>query len=356
MAQVQYPHDRFCKEVMGQPDIAAEFLSLYLPAQLVALANFNDITPVKGSFVTVELQEYFSDLLFRVRLRTGAEIYVYILLEHKSDPDKWVAFQLFSYLPPLLEKIRGKSKNLPLILPVVFYHGNRPWNIADNLGALFETPGELAAFRPYLPELRYYLCDLARYRDEDLTGRPHLQAILRVFKHAQQDDLNQQLAPIFALFKESNLPPARIFDLLKVSVVYLTHGTKANPKELEEAFTMNWGEYSTDPSELTGTFLDKWILAGLEKGEKEGLQKGRQEGLQKGRQEGEQEGRQKGAATVALKLAQRRFSTLSEEAEEQIMALSVSDAEDLGLALLDLQSLPELTAWLQAHQPRERLN
>jgi predicted transposase/invertase (TIGR01784 family) len=336
MAQVQYPHDRFCKEVMGQPDIAAEFLSLYLPAQLVALTDFSDIEPVKGSFVTEELQEYFSDLLFRARLKTGADVYVYILLEHKSDIDKWVAFQLFGYLPLILEKIRGKSKKLPLILPVVFYHGNRPWNIADNLGALFETPGDLAAFRPYLPEFRYHLCDLARYRDEDLTGRPHLQAILRVLKHALQDDLNQQLATIFAMFKESNLPPSRIFDLLKVVVVYLTHGTKADPKELEEAFTMNLGEYSTDPGELTGTFLDKWIIAGQQKGL--------------------QEGEKKGATNLVLKQAQRRFGALPEEAVEQISALAVADAEDLGLALFDLQSLEELAAWLKSRQPSELVN
>ena len=62
------PHDRFFKEVMSEREIIRDFLQNYLPAEMVRLIDLESITAEKDSFVEKELQEYFSDLLFRVRL------------------------------------------------------------------------------------------------------------------------------------------------------------------------------------------------------------------------------------------------------------------------------------------------
>ena len=76
-------------------------------------------------------------------------------------------------------------------------------------------------------------------------------------------------------------------------------------------------------------------------------QEARAEGRQEGWQEGRQEGRQLGEKALVLRQLRRRFGTLTPAQETRIQALSVTDLEALGEALLDFQTAVDLTAWLQ---------
>jgi predicted transposase YdaD len=62
--------------------------------------------------------------------------------------------------------------------------------------------------------------------------------------------------------------------------------------------------------------------------------------------EGREEGRQREVALV-LRQLHRRFGTLTLAQETRIQALSVTELEALGEALLDFQTAADLTAWLQ---------
>ncbi|MGH9802003.1 MAG: Rpn family recombination-promoting nuclease/putative transposase, partial [Blastocatellia bacterium] len=92
------PHDRFFKELFSETEIAVDFVEHYLPQEIVAAIDLTTLEIVKDSFVDEELRQYFSDLLLRVKLKNGGEAFIYILLEHKSTPDEFVALQLFLYL------------------------------------------------------------------------------------------------------------------------------------------------------------------------------------------------------------------------------------------------------------------
>ncbi|MDY6896501.1 MAG: DUF4351 domain-containing protein [Cyanobacteriota bacterium] len=63
-------------------------------------------------------------------------------------------------------------------------------------------------------------------------------------------------------------------------------------------------------------------------------------------QRGEQRGKQKGEATLILRLLTRKFGETSAEVEQKIQALSTTQLEDLGEALLDFSSQNDLTTWL----------
>ena len=66
---------------------------------------------VKDSFIDTRLQEHFSDLLYKVKLRDAkTEAFIFFLFEHKSYPDKWVALQILRYLLELWENEK-KEKN-----------------------------------------------------------------------------------------------------------------------------------------------------------------------------------------------------------------------------------------------------
>ena len=66
-----------------------------------------------------------------------------------------------------------------------------------------------------------------------------------------------------------------------------------------------------------------------------------------GHQVGQEDGRQREAAFLILRQLRRRLGPLAPAQETRIQALPVTDLEALGEALLDFQTVADLTAWLQ---------
>jgi predicted transposase/invertase (TIGR01784 family) len=65
--------------------------------------------------------------------------------------------------------------------------------------------------------------------------------------------------------------------------------------------------------------------------------------------EAKEEGRQEEAANLVLRQLLRRFGELSQEIRVRISNLPLSVIEDLSEALLDFNSLDDLSTWLEAH-------
>lgn len=107
-----------------------------------------------------ELQQYFSDLLFRVSLQTGRDAYVYVLLEHKSYVERFAALQLLRYKVEIWEQAHAEAKaaanpqkrsavrKLPPIFPLIVYHGTRKWQIAQQFADLVEGGESVAVICP----------------------------------------------------------------------------------------------------------------------------------------------------------------------------------------------------------------
>ncbi|MBV8883874.1 MAG: DUF4351 domain-containing protein [Chroococcidiopsidaceae cyanobacterium CP_BM_RX_35] len=66
-------------------------------------------------------------------------------------------------------------------------------------------------------------------------------------------------------------------------------------------------------------------------------------------QEGHQEGRQEGEASLVLRQLSRRLGQLAPEVRSQLQQLRVEQLEELGEALLDFSSVPDLMDWLEDH-------
>ncbi|MBW7857574.1 MAG: Rpn family recombination-promoting nuclease/putative transposase [Leptonema sp. (in: Bacteria)] len=133
--KIYNPHDSFFKEMFSQPKVTRGFIENYLPQKIVTNLDLTDLKPVKDSFIDNELKNSQADLLFNTKLK-NTNAYIYILFEHKSQSDKWVAFQLLRYLVRIWEKylIENKnSKKLPVILPILFYHGENHWEVSTKI-------------------------------------------------------------------------------------------------------------------------------------------------------------------------------------------------------------------------------
>ncbi len=68
--------------------------------------------------------------------------------------------------------------------------------------------------------------------------------------------------------------------------------------------------------------------------------------MEEGIQQGLQQGRQQEAATLVLRLLNRRFNGVNPQLQERTQNLSTAELEDLAEALLDFTSIADLEAWL----------
>ncbi len=98
MSEVTNPHDKFFREMWSRQEVARDFLANYLPDDVLQYVHLESLQIEKDSFVDEHLREQFSDLLYRVGLSEGKDGFVYMLFEHKSYPDRFVAVQLLRYM------------------------------------------------------------------------------------------------------------------------------------------------------------------------------------------------------------------------------------------------------------------
>ena len=132
----------------------------------------------------------------------------------------------FSFVPHL--------KNLPLIIPMVFYHGVETWNVPFDFKSLIDEnrpPGT----DHFIPDCEYLLCDLSKYSDKEFVGTVHYQIIMLILKYIFHDDINVRFPDILKMLnKLSN--KQTVLEVLETILEYVAKGTnKFTENDIENA-------------------------------------------------------------------------------------------------------------------------
>jgi predicted transposase YdaD len=166
-------HDSGYKLLFSHPKMVEELLSGFIREGWVEDLDFGTLERVGDSYVSDDLRERHSDMVWRLRWRGGKEgwFYVYLLLEFQSTPDMFMALRLLGYVALLLSGLvrAGKvtaAEGLPAVLPLVLYNGKRPWSVPLDLASLFRTVP--TGCERYQPQLTYLLVDEGRLLPEEL--------------------------------------------------------------------------------------------------------------------------------------------------------------------------------------------
>ena len=298
-------HDSGYKLLFSHPQMIVELLRGFLRESWVKTLDFSTLERVGGSFVSEDLRERHSDMIWRLRWsgpRPGW-FYVYLLVEFQSTPDPFMAVRILGYVALLLADLvrtgaATAASKLPAVLPLVLYNGKRPWNAPLDLASLFQ-PAPPGAER-LLPQLSYLLIDESRLTTEDLEVPANRVASLFRLETCAPEDLSHLTAELAALF-----PPGEDDDLRRDFTAWLLQllhrllpgGTIPETADLE------------DMPMLEETLLDWWNGA-------------REEGQAQGREEGQVKGKQQ----LLLRLLEKRFGKLSRKALRKVGAL-LSDNE-----------------------------
>jgi predicted transposase/invertase (TIGR01784 family) len=254
-------HDRAFKDFFEERDVASSFLQEYLPENIIKELDFESLKISKDSFVDKGLKEYLSDILYEVKLKNRLS-FIYLLFEHKSQMERFVAFQLLKYMVRIWEnflKQNKKAKYLPVIIPLVIYHGRPRWRVDSSFKSLFESPGK---FEPYLPDFRFELYDISHLPDDELRGSVLLRILLITLKYIFNPKLRHKLPEIFELFGKLE-DKNKATEYLEVLLRYLTYrADDITEKELQESVDQTL----EDGGKIMPTLAQKWMEQGEEKG------------------------------------------------------------------------------------------
>jgi len=274
------PHDAFFKQAFSRREVVVEFLERLLSADILRELDLDSLRQVNASYVDDDLRQAHSDLVYTVQLRDGTEAVVYMLFEHKSVPDPLAVFQCLKYWVRINEERRRNGLPIACVIPLVIYHGAKPWTVATRLEERIDVP---EAFRRFIPRFSIELFDLTRYSDEELRGKALYQATMLLVKYILSDDLPNKLADIFGLLAGIIRQPSGL-DSVRLVISYLIQGTdQIDQGALRIAINESFRDSG---EELMPTIAEQWKNEGREEGLEMGLSQGLSQGISQGIEKG----------------------------------------------------------------------
>jgi predicted transposase/invertase (TIGR01784 family) len=247
------PHDKFFKDTFSNTDIVTD-----------------------ETYLDDALNEYYVDLLFTANFGTKP-IRLALLFEHKSYTEEHPHFQLNQYLLNFWTRQLDEKKPLIPVVPVVIYHGDRPWQQRPPSAYFDELPNELIA---YVPAFEYILINLQQVVQNGLTllrsDYARLTALLLQHSRNQRRLLRvfEEFAHLFAALAQEQ--SGRAF--IEKSFLYVYWTTDLTKQQVVAIFH----KISRQTGEAAMTTAERLINEGIEKGLERGLEKGLERGIEKG--------------------------------------------------------------------------
>ena len=257
------PHDAVFKTFLHHPETARDFLDIHLPAELRMLCDLNSLQLESESFIEADLRSRYSDVLWSLHTRNG-DGYVYVVIEHQSSAEPHMAFRLLRYaLAAMQRHLDAGHKELPLVIPMLFYHGCRsPYPYSLCWLDAFADP--VAARQLY--SSAFPLVDITVVPDDEIMAHRRMALLELMQKHIRQRDLMglvDQLATLLLTGCANDTQLQAMFNYI------LQSGDESRFNE----FIQEMAQRIPQHKEKLMTIAERLRLDGLQ----EGLQRGKRE-------------------------------------------------------------------------------
>jgi predicted transposase/invertase (TIGR01784 family) len=295
-SRVAFAHDAFFKMAMTNKRVAREFFTAHLPIDLLEKIDLNNLEVQSGSYIDDYRQEAVADMLFKMRMN-GHDGYLYLVVDHQSKPDELMPFRMLKYICNIIDQSlkSTKTKRIPLVIPMVVYHGKAPWRYSVNIVDLIDAPRELAEHYFLKP---FRLIDLTNIEDEVLKQYIWSGVMELTLKHIYARDMMPFIKEMLPLLKKLHENEGKNF--LETVLVYMLDRGQLSNKEV--FFDLVKTQLSEELGENIMSITDQaW-------------------------EEGMQQGMQQGAQQIALRMLSKGIA-------------EASIAEMTGLSMADIKSL-----------------
>ena len=169
------------------------------------------------------------------------------------------------------------DKRLAPIVPLVIYHGTRPWHVSTDFASLLiQDPIQAERLKPHLLHFEYQFRDFSHLSDEEIRGRLWLRAALATLRAIFDPTLHEQLPQLIKLVIALEEERTGL-EYIKTVLYYLSEATeKVSREQLQQVLL----QQSPQGEKLMGTIAQEYIREGIEQGIEQGEARGLQKGLQ----------------------------------------------------------------------------
>lgn len=262
------PHDTYFEQVFKVLPVALELVRKFLPPEQVAALNLDTLQLSSESFLSEELREFFSDLVYTCETTEADPVRICLLLEHKSgSTGRRIYVQLGNYLRGVQDEDIVQQRSLfTLTIPILFYHGKELWNpgpLREQYGAVPE------ALAGYIPHFDFVKVDVQAMSDEEICSMQDavlLRNIFLVFKHAREAEYIRRYFREVFIFVRENVPEEVLLGLFQATLLYLQIVSPFNKHEIMEIVEALPQEYAQKAKSAYDEIFEEGIEKGIEKG------------------------------------------------------------------------------------------
>ena len=160
---------RACGRCSAPPSWPRLSFGTFLPAKLLRRMDLSTIELQPDHFIDPRLGWRATDLLFRIRI-DGRNAFLYIVLEHQSTVDRWMAWRQMRSVVLIWDKGDDpKRTKLPFILPIVVSQASQRWSAPTDVKDLVDLP-DVPELEGKVPSLSYLLLDLRAMSDGQILA------------------------------------------------------------------------------------------------------------------------------------------------------------------------------------------
>jgi predicted transposase YdaD len=278
---MQQPHDRGYRTLFTNVELVQQLLESFVHESWVKDIDFSQASLFDTSIISPVYQKTESDVIWRLPLYSGSEIYLLLLLEFQSKVDPFMAFRMLQYIIQIYHSLRKQNPKLtsfPPVFPVVLYNGEKPWTAPVQFADLvYPQIGGT-----YIPQFQYFKLAENEFKREELLRLKNLISALFLIETSTVEEYPSTIEQIVDILEK--VSP----DLYKEIVRWLWHtiGQEAPPEldklpRTKEVPTMLAAELQREREAIR----QQSLLEGLQKGKLEGKFEGKLEGILENKKE-----------------------------------------------------------------------
>ena len=312
-------HDATYKAFFSHKEMLYDLVQGYIPEIQMDDIDWSSSERVSESYIARALgdQRRYSDIVWKVRLKGKGWVYMFLLLEFQSRPERWMAVRIMTYTSLLLQRLIDTGElpdkdKLPPMLPIVLYNGDAPWKYSCDLSDAYDYLPEW--LRTYQIFAKFILLDQKRLLEAGKIAEANLvSAVIQIEHLVEVDRLPHLIQAV--LDYTAHKPGLQQEFLIFLQSIPLTN--KLTGVEIEKI------ESLTEFRNMLAENIERWEQRVLARGIETGIAQGIETGMARGIDVGKRETLHQ----TLQKLLQLKFGGYSAARKAEIEQASVEELE-----------------------------
>ena len=227
-------YDKTFKKLMNETVEVIALVKSCFPKDLAEDLDYATMKLMPDSFIDDNMNEHASDVIHSCKLKSGEEVWLNFILEHKSYLPVKPEIQLLKYISDGYNYRRQEKIPATQIIPVILYHGKEKWKIRQISDYMQH---DAAYLHEYTPAFKYILIDLADYSDEEIFAMEMgflLRHILLLFKHKNDGQYVLRETKKIFIFENPKLTQEEVNERNRIIFVFISRAFQLEEKEVKE--------------------------------------------------------------------------------------------------------------------------